>query len=120
MSHLDGCKDVCDHFGITTTIVPYRQEGKIAGFTVKSYRNPDKDPDAFDFDYDPMWDDGTDFERLYDGIDDELEADAIKQANLPEIENKIPDDDDFQANDTGPMACRNTSDSCRSRVLSLV
>ena len=95
MGHLDGCKDVCDHFGITTAIVPYRQEGKIAGFTVKSYRNPDKDPDAFDFAYDPFWDDGTDFERLYDGIDDELEADAIKEANLPEIENKIPDDDDL-------------------------
>ena len=95
MGHLDGCKDVCDHFGITTAVVPYRQEGKITGFTVKSYRNPDKDPDAFDFAYDPFWDDGTDFERLYDGIDDELEADAIKQANLPEIENKIPDDDDL-------------------------
>ena len=66
LGHLDACKDVCDHFGITTAVIPYRQQGKIAGFTVKSYRNPDKDLDSYNFEYDPMWDDGTDFEELYE------------------------------------------------------
>ncbi|CAB9527275.1 Protein of unknown function (DUF1415) [Seminavis robusta] len=95
LGHLDSCKDVCDYYGITTVLVPYRKEGgRIVGFTVKSYRNPDKDYDSFEFDYDPFWDDGTDFEKLYDGIDDELETETKKKLNLPEIVDKIPDDDD--------------------------
>jgi len=89
-AHLDSCKDVCDHFGITTTLVPYKQKGKIAGFTVKSFRNPDSKGD-FDFDYDPFWDDGTDFDALYAGIDEE---EGLPEDPYPEIENRIPDDDD--------------------------
>jgi len=101
LGHLDTCKDVCDTFGIATTIVPYyrQEDGKTAGFTVKSYRNlnssnNNSDNNDYDLEYDPMWDDGTDFDELYAGIDDELEAEAKKKLNLPEIENKIPDDDD--------------------------
>ena len=96
LGHLDSCKDVCDHFGITTALIPYQPEGsnKIAGFTVKSYRSPSKELESFEFDYDPFWDDGTDFDELYGGIDDELEEEVRKKLNLPEIENKIPDDDD--------------------------
>lgn len=56
LGHLDSCKDVCDHFGITTALVPYTQGGKIVGLTVKSFRNPDKDTDSYHFDYDPFWD----------------------------------------------------------------
>lgn len=94
LGHLDACKDVCDNFGITTVLVPYRQDGKIVGFTVKSYKSKNKELDNFEFEYDPFWDDGTDFEELYGGIDDELEEEAKKTLRLPDIENKIPDDDD--------------------------
>lgn len=94
LDHLDDCKDVCDHFGISTALVPYRENGKIIGFTVKSHRNPEKDLDEYEFEYDPFWDDGTDFDELYAGIDDELEAEARAKNELPDIENKIPDDDD--------------------------
>jgi hypothetical protein len=91
MAHLDCCKDVCDNFGITMTVTPYVKEGKVAGMTVKSFRNPDKSKeDDYDFAYDPMWDDGTDFENLYTGVDDE----EMEQDPYPEIENKIPEDDD--------------------------
>lgn len=90
LGHLDACKDVCDNFGITTVLVPYRQDGKIVGFTVKSYKSKNKELDNFEFEYDPFWDDGTDFEELYGGIDDELEEEAKKTLKLPDIENKIP------------------------------
>lgn len=97
-AHLDSCKDVCDHFGITTSLVPYQQKGKVTGFTVQSFRNPEKiagstanvDDGEFEFAYDPFWDDGTDFEALYDGIDDE---DMVPDP-YPAIENKIPDIDE--------------------------
>jgi hypothetical protein len=94
MAHLDSCKDVCDHFGISTALIPFTDnKKKIVGFTVKSYRNPGADSkDEFDFDYDPMWDDGTDFDALYKGIDDEY-GDAPKDP-YPEIVNKVPDDDE--------------------------
>jgi hypothetical protein len=94
MAHLDSCKDVCDYFGISTALVPFTDEKKkIVGFTVKSYRNPGADSkDEFDFAYDPFWDDGTDFDALYKGIDDEY-GDAPKDP-YPEIVNKVPDDDD--------------------------
>ena len=107
MAHLDHCKDVCDHFGITTALVPYTQkDGKIVGFTAKSFKNPSKkgggsssgdsdddddDDDEFKFDYDPMWDDGTDYEALYAGIDDE---EGIEKDPYPPIEVPVPDDDD--------------------------
>jgi hypothetical protein len=92
-AHLDSCKDVCDHFGITTTLVPYKQKGKIVGFTVKSFKNPSSTKDGednYNFKYDPFWDDGTDFESLYAGVDDE----DIKDDPYPTIENKIPNDDE--------------------------
>lgn len=95
-AHLDSCKDVCDFFGISTTLLPFVQEGKVKGFTVKSFRNPDKDPDNFEFDYDPMWDDGDDWD--YSGIDEEIEREEgggqVSAAKYPEIVNKIPDDDE--------------------------
>ena len=108
-AHLDACKDVCDHFGITTTLIPYKRKGRVVGFTVQSFRNPDKtksslspasslsddggdanESDVMEFEYDPYWDDGTDFAALYDGIDDE---DMVPDP-YPAIENKIPDQDD--------------------------
>jgi hypothetical protein len=58
MAHFDACKDVCDKFGITCTIVPFldpvpeakqAQQSpvprKITGFTVKSFRSPSKTND---------------------------------------------------------------------------
>jgi len=120
-AHLDACKDVCDYFGILTTVQPYfggDNDNKgggggnaLKGFTVKSFRSPDHDPDKFEFEYDPFWDDGDDWN--YEGIDDEYEAeereaseaDASSTAGsttlttqtavkYPDIVNKIPDDDD--------------------------
>jgi hypothetical protein len=105
MAHLDHCKDVCDHFGISTALVPYTQGGKIVGFTAKSFKKQKDDDDIdsgsddlkeednddeYNFDYDPMWDDGTDFEALYSGIDDE----DMAVDPYPAIETPIPDDDD--------------------------
>lgn len=93
MGHLDSCKDVCDNFGINTIIVPYTVMGRVAGFTVKSFRNPEKDGENLDFqfEYDPFWDDGDDWS--HEGVDDEVE-DTSTQSKYPEIVNKIPDDDD--------------------------
>jgi len=94
-AHLDSCKDVCDYFGISTTLLPFVQNGKVEGFTVKSYRNPDKDPNNFKFDYDPFWDDADDWD--YEGIDAEYEKEEgiveTEKIEYPEIVNKIPDDD---------------------------
>ena len=104
LSHLDYCKDVCDHFGMTTSLVPYVEKSskKVVGFTAKSFKNPttinvdgsgdgsDDGDDEFNFEYDPHWDDGTDFEALYSGIDD----DDLPQDPYPEIVNKVPDDDE--------------------------
>ena len=111
-AHLDACKDVCDHFGITTTLLPYKRKGRVVGFTVQSFRNPDvtestlavstssssslstsddnENESEIKFQYDPYWDDGTDFAALYDGIDDE---DMVPDP-YPPIENKIPDHDE--------------------------
>ena len=90
MGHLDSCKDVCDFFGTKTVLVPYAPEGKITGFTVKSYRDPSKDENE-EFDYDPFWDDGTEWD--YEGIDEEIDGkDTTNQ--YPEIVNRIPDDDE--------------------------
>ena len=97
-AHLDACKDVCDHFGITTTLIPYKQKGRVVGFTVQSFRNPKttlvpsegENESDIEFEYDPFWDDGTDFAALYDGIDDE---DMVPDP-YPAIENKIPDNDE--------------------------
>lgn len=99
-AHLDSCKDVCDFFGISTSLAPHVKNGKVKGFTIKSFRNPDKDPDALEFAYDPYWDDGDDWN--YEGIDDIIEAEkkSLKQGQqqsqqqYPDIVNKIPNDDD--------------------------
>jgi hypothetical protein len=92
-AHLDSCKDVCDYFGISTTLQPHIKDGRIKGFTVRSFRNPDKDPDKFEFGYDPFWDDD---DWNYEGIDDEYEKGEAENGKIkyPEIVNKIPDDDD--------------------------
>lgn len=106
-AHLDSCKDVCDYFGITTTVQPYVKDQRVRGFTVKSFRKADHDPEKMEFPYDPFWDDGDDWD--YQGIDDEYEEEAAAAdgaagtaagakptgpARYPEIVNKIPDDDD--------------------------
>lgn len=100
-AHLDSCKDVCDYFGISTTLQPFVKDGRVQGFTVKSFRNPDKDPDSFEFDYDPFWDDADDWN--YEGIDAEYEKEEAEKNGVdpsasavqyPEIENKVPDSDE--------------------------
>lgn len=111
-AHLDTCKDVCDFFGILTTVQPYLKDGRVQGFTVKSFRPPDHDPDKLQFEYDPFWDDGDDWS--YEGVDAEYEAEEREAAaaavavggempllstlstkpNYPDIVNKIPDDDE--------------------------
>ena len=93
-AHLDNCKDVCDFFGISTSLVPYMdKKGQVVGFTVRSHADPKSEQDDYDFNYDPFWDDGTDFEKLYEGIDDEYD-DGPQEDPYPPIENKVPDDDD--------------------------
>jgi hypothetical protein len=102
MAHLDICKDVCDHFGMTTSLVPYVEKGKLVGFSAKSFRNPDQlqaGDEGFDFQYDPFWDDGTDYGKLYEGVDAEEEAKEAKAGKpikeaLPTIEIPVPDDDE--------------------------
>jgi hypothetical protein len=91
-AHLDSCKDVCDFFGISTTLLPFVKEGTVKGFTVKSFRNADKEGDDMEFGYDPFWDDGDEWN--YEGVDDEEEEGGIPEPKYPEIVNKIPDDDD--------------------------
>jgi hypothetical protein len=93
LGHLDYCKDVCDHFGITTTLVPYKQMGRIAGFTAKSFKKEGHKNELDGekpWEYDPFWDDGTDFDDLYKGVDDEF----LAKDPYPPIENKVPDDDE--------------------------
>lgn len=92
LGHLDVCKDVCDHFGISTTLVPYTQKARIVGFTAKSFKSPDAKDDNMEFGYDPFWDDGTDFDTLYAGIDEQYDGPAKDQ--YPTIQNKVPDDDE--------------------------
>ena len=102
-AHLDSCKDVCDFFGISTTLQPFVKDGRVQGFTVKSFRNPDKDPNSMEFDYDPFWDEADDWD--YEGIDAEYEKDEAaedeasgfsktKTVKYPDIVNKVPDDDE--------------------------
>jgi len=100
-AHLDSCKDVCDFFGISTTLQPFVKDGRVQGFTVKSFRNPDKDPNEMEFAYDPFWDDADDWD--YEGIDAEYEKEEAEEngsgaktpaVKYPEIVNKIPDDDE--------------------------
>lgn len=98
MGHLDTCKDVCDDFGINTILVPYMggpKNSQVLGFTVKSYRNPDKNEGEYEFGYDPFWDDdGMSFD--HSGADDEEdeESGGKVETEYPEIVNRIPDDDE--------------------------
>lgn len=125
-NHLDECKDVCDDFGVNTIISPYTETNmgrtEVVGFTVKSYKDPNKigtlvSDGNFQFAPDPMWDNDEDWDALEEKIraaaaedeesyndgleeDDEEEEDGESAAAakpepevLPEIENKIPDDD---------------------------
>ena len=99
LGHLDVCKDVCDHYGISTTLVPHQQaDSTVVGFTAKSFRDPggsDTTDGTLEFAYDPFWDDGTDFDNLYEGIDDEYEtANPRPKEKYPEIEDPVPDDDE--------------------------
>lgn len=77
--------------------MPYVSNGRVEGFTVRSFRNPDQDPENMEFAYDPFWDDGDDWN--YEGIDDVIEAGKraggkSDNKKYPEIANKIPDDDE--------------------------
>jgi hypothetical protein len=92
MGHLDSCKDVCDHFGIETVLIPYIQGANIVGFTSKSYRKDKKEgeDDEPQFEYDPFWDE--DEIGDYSGVDEEEDGSAASK--YPEIVNKIPDDDE--------------------------
>lgn len=90
MGHLDACKDVCDHFGIKTILVPYLDKAKVVGFTAKSYSDPGDDDGEMEFAYDPFWDE--DDIGDYTGIDAEEDEGAVDK--YPEIVNKVPDDDD--------------------------
>jgi hypothetical protein len=93
--HLDSCKDVCDFFGTKTVLVPHVDKlGKMTGFTVKSYRNPETTTDdEQEFPYDPFWDDGDDWN--HEGIDDEEEGkSSLQQDDYPEIVDKVPDDNE--------------------------
>lgn len=94
LGHLDNCKDVCDHFGIGTNLIPYLENLKVVGFTAKSYRDPERDSDEPQFEYDPFWDE--DDIGDYTGIDEEQDgaAFAADASKYPQIVNKIPDDDD--------------------------
>ncbi len=105
LAHFDACKDNCDDFGVNTILTPYTEDKKIIGFTVKSYKDrnligtyaSDGDlefaPDPF-FDNDD-WDSleakirAAALEDAMDDDDDELEI-----VDLPEIVDKVPDDDD--------------------------
>jgi hypothetical protein len=102
LAHLDACKDVCDNFGVNTIIAPHLQPGttsKVIGFTVKSYRNPNAagtfndDAANMKFAPDPFWDEDEVWD--FSGLDvDELTDQEKKLKSLPEIEDRIPTDDD--------------------------
>jgi hypothetical protein len=106
MGHLDVCKDVCDDFGVNTILTPIQEKknGKsvVTGFTVKSYKDPNKvgtfaSDGNFKFAPDPYFD-NDDWDMLEDQIrqaaKDDEEDDDLDMDDLPEIENKIPDDDE--------------------------
>ena len=114
MAHLDACKDVCDNFGVNTILVPLWGPGDpsvgknnkiVNGFEVKSYRNPNnlsgfgtfsqgvQDGSDMKFAPDPFWDDDEEWD--FSGIDEEEDGTSNnKQADLPQIETLVPQDDD--------------------------
>lgn len=109
MVHLDNCKDVCDDFGVNTILSPYSENkgGKstVVGFTVKSFKDRNKigtfaSDGNFEFAPDPLWNDDD-----WDLIESEIKAAAAEDADadddgesdlsdLPEIVDRIPDNDD--------------------------
>jgi len=112
MHHLDVCKDVCDSFGADVTLLPYTETNKgrssIAGFTVKSYRNPNKMgtlPQDGDYKFapDPYWDENEDWtvmqQSLIEAEDmDDLGGDdgsSSKLSDLPDfVDPVVPEQDD--------------------------
>jgi hypothetical protein len=102
MAHLDACKDVCDDFGVNTILSPYITANTVKGFTVKSFRNPNAqggtfhtDPSEMKFAPDPFWDENEvwDFSGLDDDEEIVLSEEERKIKSLPEIVDKIPNDD---------------------------
>lgn len=109
MVHLDNCKDVCDDFGVNTILYPYSETkgGKttVVGFTVKSFKDRNKigtfaSDGNFEFAPDPLWNDDD-----WDLIDNEIKAAAAEDAeaddddesdfsDLPEISDRVPDNDE--------------------------
>jgi hypothetical protein len=114
LGHLDVCKDVCDDFGVNTILSPYTEtimgRTTVTGFTVKSYKDRSKlgtlvNDGNFEFAPDPMWDDDGEWDALEAEIARAAAEDAEENdfdtgeeddelGNLPEIVNKVPDDDD--------------------------
>ena len=75
----------------------------VVGFTVKSFRNPNKvgtlaNDGNFEFEFDPMWDNDDDWDLVEKQIAADCaefaEEDDIDNSNLPEIEDLIPDNDE--------------------------
>ena len=106
MGHLDVCKDVCDDFGVNTVLTPFTEKkiGRdvVVGFTVKSFRNPNKvgtlaSDGNFEFAPDPMWDNDDDWDLVEQQIAADCaeytDEDEIDNSNLPDIEELIPDND---------------------------
>jgi len=108
MGHLDVCKDVCDDFGVNTILSLHQREemGKsiVDGFTIKSFRNPNTvgtyaDDGDFGFAPDPFWDNDDDLDSRIAAqarLDEEDDVeDSSDLDELPEIVDRIPEDDDM-------------------------
>ena len=123
MGHLDVCKDVCDDFGVNTILTPHTEtvmgRSTITGFTVKSYKEQKKvgtlvSDGNFEFAPDPMWDNDDEWDALEKQIQEAAKLDeemsdvedssdvagsssssSDEMKDLPEIVNKVPDDDEF-------------------------
>jgi len=110
MGHFDVCKDVCDDFGTNTILSPVQEmkmgRNMVVGFTVKSYRDTKKmgtfaSDGNFNFAPDPYFDD-DDWDvlekQIRDSAAEEEEGDDDEEIgvedSLPEIVDKVPDDDD--------------------------
>lgn len=118
MGHFDVCKDVCDDFGVNTVLTPHTQtkmgRQTVVGFTVKSYRDRQKigtlaSDGNFEFAPDPMWDNDDEWDALEleiaktakedsESDDGDLEGGGefgvTTMEGLPEIVDKVPEDDD--------------------------
>ena len=107
MGHLDVCKDVCDDFGVNTVLFPFTEtkmgRDTVTGFTVKSFRNPNKigtfsSDGELEFAPDPMWDNDDD----WDLVEQQIAAESAEYADedgediddMPQIEDVVPNDDD--------------------------